>query len=68
VLEWRIRRIISFSSLHYGFINLQGSYVKLTDLKGVIIQTKRHGGRVVVMVNTVQVFDTVPHIIIYKLP
>jgi NADH:ubiquinone oxidoreductase subunit 4 (subunit M) len=68
VLEWRIRRILAFSSLHHGFINLQGCYVNLTDLKGGIIQTKRHGGRVVVMVNTVKVFDTVPHIIIYKLP
>ena len=68
VLEWRIRRVITFSSLHHGFISLQGCYVNLTDLNDGINQTKRLGGRVVVMVNSAQVFDTVPYTMVYKLP
>jgi hypothetical protein len=67
VLEWRIRRVITFSSLYHGFISLQGCYVNLTDLKDAINQTKRLGGRVVVIVNSAQVFDTVPHTMIYEL-
>jgi len=68
VLEWRIRTVVTFSSIRHGFISLQGCYVNLTDLKDGINQSKRLGGRVVVMVNSAQVFDTVPHTMIYKLP
>jgi len=42
-------------------MSLQGCYVNLTDLKDGINQTKRLGGRVVVMGNSAQVFDTVQH-------
>ena len=61
VLEWRIRRVITFASLHHGFISLQGFYVNLTDLKDGINQTKRLGGRVVVMVNSTQVWHCTYH-------
>jgi hypothetical protein len=56
-----VRLIITFSSLHQGFISLQGCYVNLTDLKDGINQTKWLGGRVVVIVNSALVFDTVPY-------
>jgi len=41
---------------------------KLDRSQGWNKKTKRLGGRVVVMVNSAQVFDTVPHTMIYKLP
>jgi hypothetical protein len=59
--------VITFSSLHYGFVSLQGCYVRLTDLKDGINQTKWLGSRIVVVVSSALVFDTVPYTLTYKL-